>query len=209
METERTGSQTHLASIGENGLSRWDEDPSPIDCVEMALRSCIPDADWDSDHMARTPERFMRLLQNMTATEEFNFTVFDNEADLDEMIIIQDIPFYSLCAHHIVPFFGKAHIAYIPGDCIAGLSKFARAVAYNAKGLWVQEHLTDSIANFLEDHLRPKGLAVVLTGEHLCMSMRGAQVPGTRTTSSSMRGVFLDPSKKARDEFLSIIYGGR
>jgi GTP cyclohydrolase I len=145
------------------------------------------------------------MLQELTAKDDFVFTVFDNENDVDEMIIIQDIPFYTLCAHHLVPFFGKAHVAYIPSDCIAGLSKFARAIRYMARGLWVQEQLTDAIAIYLEDHLRPRGLAVVLGAEHFCMSMRGAQVPGTRTTTSAMRGVFLDSSKGARSEFLNLI----
>lgn len=197
MAIERTASQAPLEPGHEAGLTR------------ELFEELWPDLEFGSGHMAKTPERFVKLLKEMTTSDYFEFTVFDNEENVDEMIIVQDIAYYSLCAHHIVPFFGKAHIAYIPGDCIAGLSKLARTVHFVAKGLWVQEHLTHAIADFLGDHLHPLGLAVVLEGEHLCMSMRGARSAGARTTTSAMRGVFLDPTKGARQEFLDLIRSNR
>ena len=180
---------------------------SEEDICRDFLNTILPQFDWDSGHNRDTPRRYLNMLKELTEAEEFKFTTFDNELGLDEMIIIRRIPFYTLCAHHLIPFHGEAHIAYIPDAYIAGLSKFARAVRYLAKGLWVQEHLTDAIANYLETHLDPRGIAVVMEAEHLCISMRGAQVPGTRTSTSAMRGVFLDPQRKARDEFLSLIGG--
>ena len=163
--------------------------------------------DPQTDHGENTPQRFAQMLSDLTTRDEFSFTTFDNTEKVDEMITVRDIPFYTLCNHHVIPFFGKAHIAYIPQGKIAGLSKFARTVKYFAKGLWVQEHLTSEIADFLEDKLEPLGVAVVMEAEHLCMTMRGVQVPGAMTTTSAMRGVFLDPEKGARQEFLSLIKG--
>jgi GTP cyclohydrolase IA len=156
-------------------------------------------------HMQRTPERFLAMLQELTTPEPFEFTVFDNDG-VDEMVVVQDIPFYTLCAHHVIPFFGKAHIAYIPGSKIAGLSKFARAVKYFSRGLNVQEELTKNISDFLNEKLvDPIGVGVIMRGEHLCMTMRGVQTPGTFTTTSAMTGAFRDPSELARTEFLNLI----
>lgn len=205
MATERPGSQIHLAGSGEESLIV--EQYSEEDMCRDFLTTIMPSYDWDNGHQKDTPARYLRMLKELTTAEEFNFTTFDNELGLDEMVIVSRIPFYTLCAHHMIPFHGEAHVAYIPDARIAGLSKFARAVRYIAKGLWVQEHLTDSVANFLEDRLEPRGLAVVMEAEHLCISMRGAQVPGTRTVTSAMRGVFLDPSRGARVEFLNLIGG--
>ena len=167
-------------------------------------------AAWDRvprDHRADTPRRFLEALHQLTDREEFNFTMFDSNG-LDEMIVLGPIPFYTLCAHHIVPFFGSAWIGYVPDKRIAGLSKFARTVKNEAKGFWVQEELTVSIANFLESRLSPKGLAVVVKAEHMCMAMRGVQQPGVITTTSAMRGVFADHSRTAKVEFLEWIHNG-
>jgi GTP cyclohydrolase I len=147
------------------------------------------------------------MLKELTTPESFNFTVFDNTSGLDEMITLEKIPFYTLCAHHIVPFYGHAHVAYVPDGSIAGLSKFARAVKAMARKLTVQEELTSEIADFLEEKLNPQGVAVVLRAEHLCMAMRGAQAPGVITTTSAMRGVFADHSRTAKAEFLAAING--
>lgn len=161
--------------------------------------------DPTTEHGRGTSARFVKMMMELTTPEEFNFTTFDNTEHVDEMIIIQNIPFYTLCNHHVIPFFGEAHIAYIPDKDIAGLSKFARTVKYFAKGLWVQEHLTTEIADYLEEKLEPLGIAIVMKAEHLCMTMRGVQTPGALTTTSAMRGVFLDPTKGARNEFLTLI----
>lgn len=160
----------------------------------------------DDPHMKNTPIRFANMLIECTTPPDFNFTTFPNEEQVDEMVIVQDIPFYSFCQHHIVPFFGKAHVAYIPGSRVAGLSKFARCVQATARGLWVQEHLGVAIADAMCEHLAdPVGVAVILKAEHLCMAMRGVRTPGTVTTTSVMRGAFADHSKQARSEFLSIV----
>lgn len=159
--------------------------------------------DWNSQHMEKTPERFVKMLRELTTPEEFEFTTFHSSAD--EMIVIRDIDFVSVCAHHIVPFIGKAHIAYVPQGKIAGLSKFARLVKNLAKDLTVQEELTTRIANALYLELDPKGIAVVMQAEHLCMTIRGVQSPGTLTVTSSMMGVFADHTRLARQEFMSII----
>ena len=162
---------------------------------------------WDRvprDHRANTPERFVTMLDYLTTRPKFDFTTFPNDG-VDEMVVLSPIPFYSLCAHHVIPFFGNAYIGYVPGGRLAGLSKFARAVQAMSRGLWVQEELTQEIANFLDDMLDPKGVAVVLRAEHLCMAMRGVQLPGVVTTSSSMKGVFGDHSRTAKAEFLQWI----
>src|SRR3974390_607618 len=112
--------------------------------IKAFLEELIPEQDWDSEHLKRTPERFANMLRDMTVAEEsaFDFTVFKDADNINELVAINDIPFYTFCAHHIIPFFGVAHIGYVPKGKIAGLSKFARAVTFFAKGLWVQEQLT-------------------------------------------------------------------
>jgi len=160
----------------------------------------------ENPHTADTPRRAARAWQELTQGEGFNFTVFDN-TDIDQMVVCQDIPFFSLCAHHVLPFYGKAHLAYIPEGKILGLSKLARTVDHFARGLTVQEELTKDIMDFIEENVEPKGAAVVLQAHHLCMAMRGIERPGHLTTTSAMNGVFLDPQKEARAEFFNIING--
>jgi GTP cyclohydrolase I len=180
------------------------------------LESIAPWYEWDIDEqLAETPKRFVSALREMMVPErDFEFTVFDanvrdamrdNSSRIDEMVICMNIPFHSLCSHHVLPFFGRCDIAYIPNDKIAGLSKIPRTVQYMQSGLWMQEHLTDAIANYLEDNLLPKGIAVQMTAEHMCMSLRGIEIHDMHTTTSAMRGVFLDSSKQARTEFLAAI----
>jgi GTP cyclohydrolase I len=164
---------------------------------------------WDSveeDHRAETPKRFVAMLTEMCTQTDYDkkFKTFPNHG-VDEMITLGPIPFYTLCAHHVVPFYGNAWIGYVPRDLIAGLSKFARVVKGIAKGLWVQEELTQSIANYLDDALQPRGVAVVMKAEHLCMAMRGIAQPGVITTTSSMKGVFGDHDRTAKAEFLQWI----
>jgi GTP cyclohydrolase IA len=161
--------------------------------------------DVEENHRARTPARLVNMLKQMTEREEFEFTTFP--AKSQDMITLGPIPFYSLCAHHVVPFFGSAYIGYVPDASIAGLSKFARTVKQRAKGFWVQEELTHDIAAYLEGKLSPLGTAVVLRAEHLCMAMRGIEQPGVVTTTSAMHGVFNDHTRTAKAEFMSIIGG--
>jgi GTP cyclohydrolase I len=160
----------------------------------------------DSDHtrpgLERTPERFAQFLQEFTKKQDFKMTTFDNEG-YDEMIIETAIPFYSLCEHHLVPFFGTGTIAYIPNDKIVGLSKLGRVLDFFSSRLQNQERITTQIADYLQETLSPKGVGVILTARHLCMEMRGVKKPGTLTTTSSLRGNFKsDP--RTRAEFFSI-----
>jgi GTP cyclohydrolase I len=158
----------------------------------------------DSPHGANTPKRFARMLKELTTPEDFEFTTFDADG-MQDMIVMQDIPFVSLCNHHIVPFIGVAHIAYVPRHKMVGLSKLARTVRYHSKALQVQEKLTHDIADYLVGHLDPLGVGVVMEAEHMCMTIRGVQTPGTKTTTSTMRGVFADHNRTAKAEFMSII----
>lgn len=166
---------------------------------------------WEDDkHGANTPSRFVRMLKELTTPEEFEFTTFANvDPKIDEMVVIRNIPFVSLCNHHVIPFFGEAHIAYVPDTKIAGLSKFARTVRYYSKALQVQERLTNQISDLINEELDPLGAAVVLEAEHLCMTIRGAQSPGTKTRTARMTGVFADHEKTAKAEFLSAVNGGK
>jgi GTP cyclohydrolase IA len=158
----------------------------------------------EDQHIARTPQRFAKMLHELTTPEHFEFTVFDNDG-CDEMVTVGPIPFTALCSHHIIPFMGNAWVAYIPNQCIVGLSKIPRAVINISKGLWAQEQLTAAIADYLEKQLEPVGVAVVMKAEHLCMTIRGVQVPGALTTTSAMRGAFGEHDKLARAEFLEFI----
>ena len=168
------------------------------------LLGTIFESTWEGrSDVAKTPKRFVEMLWELSAPEEFEFTTF--ESDNDEMVIVQDIPFVSLCAHHICPFMGVAHIGYVPTNKTAGLSKLVRTVEYMSKGLWSQEDLTDAISDFLISHLDPLGAAVVMQGEHTCMTIRGVKTSGALTTTSSMTGCFADHDRLARTEFLSLI----
>lgn len=122
----------------------------------------------------------------------------------DEMVLIKNIPFYSICEHHLLPFFGNAHIAYIPDGKIVGLSEFPKALDYLAKKPQVQERLTSQLANLLMEKLKPKGCMIVIEAEHLCMSMRGIKKPGTKTVTSAVRGIFRK-SQATRQEALELI----
>jgi GTP cyclohydrolase I len=202
--------------------NRFTAERNTTEDLAQALLSSLGDA-WlrvPEEHRAGTAVRFAAMLEEMTDREPFEFTTF--ESGSDDMVILDRIPFYTLCAHHVVPFYGYAHIGYIPSGRIAGLSKFVRAVRYCARGFHVQEELTRQIADFLTKGLYPEsafvddddegtteqitgGLAVVLRAEHMCMAMRGAQTPGVMTTTSRMTGVFADHTRTAKAEFMSII----
>jgi GTP cyclohydrolase I len=146
------------------------------------------------------------MLQELTTPPPIKWKVFNNDGT-DEMIIERDIQFVSLCNHHVIPFFGVAHIGYVPGELLVGLSKLARVVQHFAHGLQLQERLTKQVADFLEEGLVPRGLAVVLEAEHMCMSIRGVKSSGTKTYTASMSGVFNDHTRTAKAEFLSRLNG--
>ena len=157
-------------------------------------------------HGENTPKRFAAMLRELTTPQDFEFTTFP--AEDQDMIVMHDIPFVSVCNHHVIPFVGKAWIGYIPNQKIVGLSKLARCVQYYAKNLQVQERLTRQIAEYLMENLDPLGVAVVLEAEHFCMTIRGVQTPGTITTTSKMTGVFEDHDRTAKAEFMAIIGKG-
>jgi GTP cyclohydrolase I len=171
--------------------------------VAQLLNRLVPGFTTADEHHRETPRRFVKMLKQLTIPEPFSFTTFP--AKSDNMVVLGPIPFYTLCAHHVVPFYGNAWIGYVPDQLLAGLSKFARAVKHVAKGLHVQEELTAEIADFIEDNLSPKGVAVVMKAEHLCMAMRGVETAGVITTTAEMRGVFGDHERTAKAEFLEWI----
>jgi len=149
-----------------------------------------------------TPTRYMKFLREFTEAEEFNMTTFKNEG-IDQMILQSDIPFFSLCEHHLVPFFGKGAIAYIPDKKIVGLSKLARTLEKFSRSLQNQERITQQTADFLMDTLKPRGVAVLLKARHLCIEMRGVKKHDTCTTTSVIRGEFED--RQVLDEFYNLI----
>lgn len=135
--------------------------------------------------------------------EPFSMTTFSNHEGYDELVVVRDIPFQSLCMHHVLPFHGVAHVAYLPAERILGLSKLARVVDLFACDLQLQERLTTQIAGWLQQQLQPKGVGVVLEAEHLCMSLRGVQKPGAKTVTSALHGLVRD-DPRTREEFLSL-----
>ena len=158
--------------------------------------------------LVRTPERVEKSLRWLTRGYEMDVAevvgdgVFD--ADHDEMVIVKDIELYSMCEHHLLPFFGRAHIAYIPSGRILGFSKLPRIVEVFARRLQVQERLTDQIACAIQDVLKPKGVGVVIDAAHLCMMMRGVEKQSSRTITSAVRGLFRSDAR-TREEFLRLV----
>jgi GTP cyclohydrolase I len=156
-----------------------------------------------SDHLEDTPRRVAAAYAELLTPVPFNATAFPNDEGYDELVVVCDIPFQSLCAHHLLPFHGTAQIAYLPGDRIIGLSKLGRVVDMFARDLQVQERLTVQVADWLEETLEPRGVGVILEAEHLCMSLRGVQKPGAMTVTSALRGA-LKHDPRTRQEFLSL-----
>ena len=167
--------------------------------------------DPSREGLERTPERVWRSLSYLTEGyrqdpfEVVGDAVFDEA--YDEMVLVRDIEFYSLCEHHMLPFFGRAHVAYLPDGKVVGLSKIPRLVDVFSHRLQVQERLTVQIAEALEEALQPRGVGVVLEASHLCMAMRGVQKADSRTTTSAMRGAFKIDAR-TRAEFLDLVKGG-
>jgi GTP cyclohydrolase I len=159
--------------------------------------------DTDTDATAATPRRMARAYAEMLHPRSFDLTTFPNDEGYDELVLARDIPFHSLCMHHMLPFHGVAHVAYLPGDRIIGLSKLARVVELFARDLQVQERLTRQVADWLQTHLAPKGVGVVIEAEHLCMSLRGVQKPGSRTVTSALHGLVRE-DPRTRQEFLAL-----
>ena len=161
------------------------------------------------DGLRRTPERVEKAMQwltrgyDLSVEEVIRGAIFDE--DHHNMVIVKDIEMYSLCEHHLLPFFGKVHVAYIPNGRIVGLSKIPRVVEVFARRLQVQERLTEQVANALMEVLEPQGVGVVIEASHLCMMMRGVEKQNSRTITSAMKGVFLD-DLRTREEFLRLLH---
>jgi GTP cyclohydrolase IA len=160
-------------------------------------------ADVDGKALEETPRRVADAYAELLTPQPFRATTFPNDDGYDELIVARSIPFHSLCMHHLLPFHGVAHVGYLPGDRIIGLSKLGRVVEYFSRDLQIQERLTTQVAGWLERELDPKGVGVVLEAEHLCMSLRGVQKLGAKTVTSALRGLVRDDAR-TRQEFLAL-----
>jgi GTP cyclohydrolase I len=176
--------------------------------AERAVRDLLVALGRDvaDEGLRDTPRRVAAAYGELLSHEPFSLTTFPNEEGYDELVVVRDIPFASLCMHHLLPFHGVAHVAYLPGERIVGLSKLARVVELFARELQLQERLTMQIAQCLQEHLRPKGVGVVIEAEHMCMSLRGVRKPGSRTSTSALLGLLRDDAR-TRHEFLSLARG--
>jgi GTP cyclohydrolase IA len=177
-----------------------------IPAAEAAVRSLLIalGQDPDAGHLAQTPRRVAAAYAELLTPADFELTTFPNDEGYDQLVLARDIPFRSLCEHHMLPFHGVAHVGYFPSERIAGLSKLARVVEAFARGLQVQERLTKQIAGCLDARLRPKGVGVVLEAEHQCMTLRGVRAHGSRTLTSELSG-HLRHNAAARQEFYALI----
>jgi GTP cyclohydrolase IA len=164
--------------------------------------------DPNREGLRKTPERFERALKFLTSGYHQNLDSVLNGATFsvhyDEMVVVKDIEFFSLCEHHLLPFFGKAHVAYLPSQKVLGLSKIARLVNMYARRLQIQERMTSQIADAIAEKISPEGVGVIIEARHLCMQMRGVEKQHGQAVTSAMRGAFRH-NKQTRDEFLSLV----
>ena len=200
-----THALTHLpVPVGRN---RGDVD---LDAAQRAAGDLLDalGVDLDDASLRDTPRRMAKMYAELLTPAAFRPTTFPNDGGYDELVVATGIPFHSLCEHHMLPFVGIAHVGYLPGERIIGLSKLARVVDLFARSLQVQERLTTQVAGWLDDHLQPKGVGVVIEAEHMCMSLRGVQKAGARTVTSALHGLVRD-DPRTRQEFLSLTGGNR
>ena len=191
-----------------NRVEQYDE--KAISSISEKYKSILGEIgeDVNREGLIKTPERVAKALAFMTSgmdsvpSDILKSSIFTE--DNDEMVLVRNIELFSLCEHHMLPFFGKAHVAYIPNGKIVGLSKIPRIVDAFARRLQVQERLTEQIRDCINDTLEPRGVAVVIEAQHLCMQMRGVEKQGCVTTTSAFTGAFLD-DPKTRKEFISLI----
>jgi GTP cyclohydrolase IA len=189
-------------------------EPAPADpearridheAMERAARDLLRavGADVDAEGLEDTPRRVADAYAELLTPRPFRATTFPNDEGYDELIVARSIPFHSLCMHHLLPFHGVAHVGYLPGERIIGLSKLGRVVEYFSRDLQIQERLTTQVADWLQRELEPKGVGVVLEAEHMCMSLRGVQKLGSMTVTSALRGLVRDDIR-TRQEFLAL-----
>lgn len=159
--------------------------------------------DLDDEHLCATPGRMARAYAEMFTPRPFDLTTFPNEEGYDELVLARRIPLRSVCEHHLLPFVGVAHVGYLPGERILGLSKLARIVEHFSHRPQVQERLTKQVADWLSEHLRPRGVGVVIEAEHTCMTLRGVQAVGATTVTSTLLGT-LRADARSRQEFFAL-----
>lgn len=179
--------------------------PIDIPAAEAAVRSLLAalGQDPEAEHLVQTPRRVAAAYAELLTPGDFELTTFPNDEGYDQLVLARDIPFQSLCEHHLLPFRGVAHVGYLPAERIVGLSKLARVVEGFARGLQVQERMTRQIADCLYSRLNPKGVGVVVEAEHQCMTLRGVRAHGARTLTSELSG-HLRRNPAARQEFYAL-----
>jgi GTP cyclohydrolase I len=198
-------SETHPAA---EPVPTWHR-PERIERIRVCVRALLTELGLDltesnlRDTDRRVAKMYLEMFHGLEEGARPEITMFPNEEKYGAMVMERDIPFYSMCSHHLVPFYGHAHIAYIPNDRIIGLSKFARILEFYAKRPQLQERLTEQVVEFLNEELRPQGAMVVIEARHLCVEMRGVKKPGALTVTSAIRGIFHQRSQ--REEFLDLL----
>jgi GTP cyclohydrolase IA len=198
-----------VAALHTDGLLQREARPDiDLDGAQRAVLDLLValGRDLSDPDLHETPRRVAAAYAELLTHEPVSLTTFPNDAGYDELVVVREIPFHSLCMHHLLPFHGVAHVAYLPGERIVGLSKLARVVELFARELQLQERLTMQVAQCLQHRLRPKGVGVVVEAEHLCMSLRGVQKAGARTTTSALLGLLRDDAR-TRSEFLALVRG--
>ena len=186
-----------------------DEERGQIDRIASHVRAILTELNLDLDDPnlrdtdVRVAKLYLEMFHGLKEGSEPTVTTFPNDENYGHMVMEKDIPFYSMCAHHLVPFYGRAHIAYIPDDRIIGLSKFARILEFYAKRPQLQERITEQVVGFLTEKLSPLGAMVVVEARHLCVEMRGVKKPGALTVTSAIRGAF--HQRPVREEFLDLL----
>jgi GTP cyclohydrolase IA len=207
LKRDMTALQHHGPALALAPASPSRGAPREIDhaAVQAAARELLRalGADVDGEALQETPRRMADAYSELLTPQLFRPTTFPNEDGYDELIVARAIPFHSLCMHHLLPFHGVAHIGYLPGERIIGLSKLGRVVELFARDLQIQERMTTQIAGWLQDELDPKGVGVVLEAEHMCMSLRGVQKLGAKTVTSALHGLVRDDAR-TRQEFLAL-----
>jgi GTP cyclohydrolase I len=201
LNPQRSDELCLVAQDGRNGSHRSIHRAAVERAAAELLRALRPDG--DAETLEETPRRVADAYLELLTPQPFRATTFPNDDGYDELIVARSIPFHSLCMHHLLPFHGVAHIGYLPGERIIGLSKLGRVVEYFSRDLQIQERLTTQVADWLERELEPKGVGVVLEAEHLCMSLRGVQKLGAKTVTSALRGLVRDDAR-TRQEFLAL-----
>ncbi len=195
---ERTDDSPHLVAVESRPTIDLAAAQDAVSDLLVALGR-----DPSDEHLADTPRRVARAFAELLTPRAFDLTTFPNDEGYDELVLARDIPFQSLCEHHLLPFHGTAHVGYVPSERILGLSKLARVVELFSRDLQVQERLTQQVADWLDENLQPKGVGVIIEAEHLCMSHRGVRAQGSRTITSAVHGLLRNDAR-SRQEFFAL-----